>query len=180
MKKDSRNNVSLKNSKGCALRVFRTIPRFTDSQWFFNSAYSCTYSYELSQCQDTVQSQQRKRCVGWSWGGSRRKLPRIFSQWSHTGPTSCPRECVVTHLKNAANQGSSSRLSTSVFCRGLAPQALSACPVPTLHTPTGKPLFSINHLVHIVYASQPLLQFWECRALFQKSKFPDTSQWPTS
>lgn len=86
----------------------------------------------------------------------------------------CDNTCEV------ANQGSLQRLSTSGFCWGLATQALSACHVPTLHTPTGKPLFSINHLVHLVYASEPFLPVLGMVSSVPKSKFPDASQWPTS
>lgn len=47
----------------------------------------------------------RKKCMGWSWGETRRKLPRIFSQWSHIGPTSFPQECVVTILVKYCQPG---------------------------------------------------------------------------
>lgn len=41
-------------------------------------------------------------------------------------------------------------------------------------------LFSINHLVHLVYASEPFLPVLGIVSSVPKSKFPDASQWPTS
>lgn len=180
MKKDSRNNVSLKNSKGCALRVFRTTPQFTNSQWFFNSEYSRTYSYELSQCQATEQSQQRKRCMGWRWGESRRKLPRIFSQWSHTGPTSSPQECVVTTLVKCCQPRKFVETQHLGFLLGAGHTGTLCLPCTNIthsHRETSlqhKP--SCSH--SICKPATPTVLGMPSSV--PKSKFPDTSQWPTS
>lgn len=119
-----------------------------------------------------------------TWGEAGEKAGESFQGSSPSGVTQAPlhppRNVLWQHLWNTANQGSSQRLSTLGFCWGLATQALSACHVPTLHTPTGKPLFSINHLVHLVYANEPFLPVLGIVSSVPKSKFPDASQWPTS
>lgn len=174
--------MSVWKTQGLCIEALQDNPQFTDSQWFFNSAYSCIYSYELSQCQDTQQSQQRKRYMGWSWGESRRKLPRIFSQWSHTGPTSSPQECVVTTLVKYCKPRKFAETQHLGFYLGAGHTGTLPAMYQHYTLPQGN--LSLQHKPSCSpsickWAIPPSSTEWLVSSV-PKSKFPDASQWPTS
>lgn len=60
-------------------------PRPPQAQWFTRKIqHNSTHGYDLLQEKERAQNQRRERHVGRSQEETRRKLPWVLSQWSHT------------------------------------------------------------------------------------------------
>lgn len=75
-----------------------------------------------------------KRHMGQSPEEAKFKLPRILSQWSHTGCASFPRQCCDNACEMSSTREAHLRLSAQGFYQGLFTQATYAQHVPKFQT----------------------------------------------